>query len=79
LQENNLTIEFDKKIRDFVAERGFDPNYGARPIRKVIAEEIEAPLSDKILYEEFIPNSKILVSFENNKTVFELEKAPVRN
>lgn len=75
LKENNLVVEFDKKIRDLIAEKGFDPNYGARPIRKVIAEEIEAPLSDKILYEQFLPNSKILVSFENNKAVFELEKA----
>ena len=79
LLENNLILEFDKKIKEFVAEKGFDPNFGARPIRKVIAEEIEVPLSDKILYEEFLPNSKILISFENNKATFEIEKELIRN
>jgi ATP-dependent Clp protease ATP-binding subunit ClpB len=58
-----------------IAEAGFDPVYGARPLKRAIQQEIENPLSKQILEGKFGPKDTISVSVANGRLVF--EKAPL--
>ena len=67
LKEQGISILIDDKVRDLIAKKGFDPEFGARPIRRTIAELIETPLSDEILSNNKTKSKKILISIEKNK------------
>jgi ATP-dependent Clp protease ATP-binding subunit ClpB len=56
-----------------IAEAGFDPVYGARPLKRAIQQEIENPLSRLILEGKFGPKDTILVTVRNGQIVFEKE------
>ena len=65
-----IYIEFSENIIDFLAEKGFDDIYGARPLRREIQRSVEDPLSEKILGGEFSKGSKIKCDFIDEKVVF---------
>ena len=65
-----IHIEFTENIIDFLAEKGFDDIYGARPLRREIQRSVEDPLSEKILGGEFSKGSKIKCDFIDEKVVF---------
>ena len=67
-QDMELNINDDAK--KFLADEGYEPLYGARPLRRVIRNYLEIPLSMKILENEFSKGDKIIVSFENNTITF---------
>ncbi|WKZ28052.1 MAG: AAA family ATPase [Candidatus Dojkabacteria bacterium] len=50
---------------DEISKRGYDPQFGARPLRRIIQREIENPISNKILAGEFLPGESISVDFNN--------------
>jgi len=54
-----------------LAEAGFDPVYGARPLKRAIQAEIENPLSKEILEGHFGPKDRIVVDVRNGRIVFE--------
>lgn len=58
LAQKGLCLNISAKAKDFIADKGYDPKFGARPVRKVISEYIEAPLSDQILRETINENIK---------------------
>ena len=62
-------ISFTKELKKFIMEKGYDPSFGARPVRKAIADYIEVPLSEKILTEEFLPEDTIVVDEEYDKII----------
>ena len=49
LADRRVRVELDKKAREWVAERGYDPVYGARPLRRFIRKEVETPLAKLLL------------------------------
>ena len=51
--DHGLVMQVTDAVRDFLAERGFDPKMGARPLRRLIQDEIEDQLSEKLLRGEF--------------------------
>jgi ATP-dependent Clp protease ATP-binding subunit ClpC len=61
LKESKMEIELDDDAQDFIAEKGFDPKFGARPLRRAIQQYIEDPLAEEILLESFIEGDKIIV------------------
>ena len=66
-------IEFDisEKALDLIGEAGFDPVYGARPLKRVIQQQIENPLAQKILSGDYLPGSTANVSVnENGEMIF---------
>lgn len=67
MNEMNITVEFDKSVVQTVAKHGFDPVYGARPIRRAIQSEIEDQLSEKILDGTVKAGESIKVSFEGDE------------
>ncbi|HTR81909.1 MAG TPA: ATP-dependent Clp protease ATP-binding subunit [Bacteroidota bacterium] len=63
----NITIELNKQAKEFLAEKGFDPAFGARPLRRALQKYVEDPVSEEILKGKFGDGSKIKVKF-NKKT-----------
>ena len=50
LSNNNVTLELDDDARDWIAERGYDPKMGARPMARIIQEHIKRPLAEELLF-----------------------------
>ena len=70
LGENDISIEFSDAALDMIGAEGFDPVYGARPLKRAIQSEIENPLAQKILGGEFVSGDKIMADIENGQIVF---------
>jgi ATP-dependent Clp protease ATP-binding subunit ClpB len=70
LLERDMGLELDDQARDLIGEAGFDPVYGARPLRRAIQQQIENPLAQRILKGEFLPGSRIRVSVRNGALSF---------
>jgi ATP-dependent Clp protease ATP-binding subunit ClpC len=73
LHENGIKVELSEDARDWLANEGYDPMFGARPLRRALQKFVESPLSVSILSGEFKDGDVILVDLdtENNKIVFE--------
>ncbi len=67
IREMKIRIKISTKAKDKIAENGFKPEYGARPMRRVITENIEAPLAEGILDEKFKKGDNVLVELTKNK------------
>ncbi|MEK7096439.1 MAG: ATP-dependent Clp protease ATP-binding subunit [Patescibacteria group bacterium] len=61
-----ISIEYDKSVTKWIAKEGFNPDFGARPIRKLISDKIESVIAEKILTEELSNGNKIKISFSKN-------------
>ncbi|MCX6138059.1 MAG: ATP-dependent Clp protease ATP-binding subunit [Ignavibacteriales bacterium] len=59
----NITIELNKQAKEFLADKGFDPNFGARPLRRALQKYIEDPVAEEILKGKFGEGSRIKVKF----------------
>ncbi len=70
LAEMELKLELDDDAITMIVNRGYDPAFGARPLKRTIQQLLENPLSQKILSGEFSPNSTIHGSVANNEIVF---------
>ena len=70
MADSDLAIEFSDSALDKIGDEGFDPVYGARPLKRAIQTEIENPLAQKILSGEFGPGESIKVDVEEGKIVF---------
>ncbi|MFM7145922.1 MAG: NDP-hexose 4-ketoreductase, partial [Actinomycetales bacterium] len=66
LQERDMAIELTVAAKALLAERGYDPVLGARPLRRTIQREIEDPLSEKMLFGELTSGSIVLVDVQDN-------------
>ena len=72
LADKEMTIELTQAAKDLLAERGYDPVLGARPLRRAIQREIEDPLSEKILFGELKDGARISVDAEGEGLLGEL-------
>ena len=70
LAERNLRIEVSDSALQLLGNVGFDPVYGARPLKRAIQQQLENPLAQKILSAEFSPGDTIVVEAEGGKLVF---------
>ena len=64
LKLQNIKIEISKAAKEFIADKGFDQNFGARPLRRAIQRYIEDPLSEEILNGIFKENSNITIKYK---------------
>jgi ATP-dependent Clp protease ATP-binding subunit ClpB len=71
LLERNMELELDEKARDLIGEAGFDPVYGARPLKRAIQQQIENPLAQRILRNELVPGDRVRVSVRGSELVFD--------
>ncbi len=71
LAEREIKLEVTDSAKDYLIEKGYDPDYGARPLRRTIERKIEDSLAEAILHGKFSDGSKIKVSFEEKSLQFE--------
>lgn len=71
LEERSIKITFTENLIDWLANEGFDPQFGARPLKRVIQKEIVNALSKKILASEVVTDDVIQVDVVNDVVVFE--------
>ncbi|MGI5892306.1 MAG: ATP-dependent Clp protease ATP-binding subunit [Bacillota bacterium] len=74
LQEQDLSLFLDQDVYAHLSEEGFDPEYGARPLRRAILRLIEDPLSEALLKGEFAAGDKIHGSLKDGQLYFVKEK-----
>ena len=77
LANRNISLTLDENARHYLASRGYDSHYGARPLKRVIQREIENILAEKILRGQVVDGQNIRLSYENEALVFSVENSPV--
>ncbi len=75
LLERELTLEIDDDLLDKLVEVGFDPVYGARPLKRAIQQQLENPLAQDLLAGKFPPGSTIHASLAGNTATFSAKVA----
>ncbi len=70
LAQQNLTLDVDSAAKKLLAKEGYDPQFGARPLKRAVQERILNPLSMRLLEGEFKPGDKIKVATEDDELVF---------
>jgi ATP-dependent Clp protease ATP-binding subunit ClpA len=63
----NVSISVTRSAREWLAEKGFDPKMGARPMKRVIQEQIKRPLADDLLFGELVDGGEVRVSAPRTK------------
>jgi ATP-dependent Clp protease ATP-binding subunit ClpB len=74
LADRNMELELDGKALDLIAEAGYDPVYGARPLKRAIQQQIENPLAQRILRNELLPGDQVRVTVRDGGLAFEKKR-----
>jgi ATP-dependent Clp protease ATP-binding subunit ClpC len=75
LKARNIVLQLDEKAKDFLVSRGYDPQYGARPMRRAVERFLEDPLAEEILKGVFHEGEPIIVSVDNDRLTFSQKTA----
>ncbi len=76
IKSMGISIELTQEVKDFLVEKGYDPSFGARPLRRAIMKYIEDPLAEEILKGTYIQGSVVRVKFNKKKEeVFFIDSA----
>ncbi|MCL4534287.1 MAG: AAA family ATPase, partial [Bacteroidetes bacterium] len=67
LTEHQIALEVTDEAKDFLAEKGYDPTFGARPLRRVIQNLIEDPLAEMLLKGDFQQGDTVVASVEDGE------------
>jgi ATP-dependent Clp protease ATP-binding subunit ClpC len=69
LSENNVNLKLTRAAQEYLADQGYDPEYGARPLRRVIQNQVEDALSDGLLAGRFEPGRVILIDYVDDELI----------
>ena len=75
LADRNVTIELSSAAKEWLAERGYDRLYGARPLGRVIQEHIKKPLAEELLFGKLVKGGSVKVALRDDKLEFEFTEA----
>jgi ATP-dependent Clp protease ATP-binding subunit ClpA len=75
LADKRVSIELDEDARLWLAEKGYDPLYGARPLARVIQERVKRPLADELLFGKLAKGGKVFVTIADDKPAFHVAPA----
>ncbi len=75
IRRKGFAVVLDQKARDFLIEKGFDPQYGARPMRRAVERFLEDPLAEEILRGTFAEGGSLSVTADAEKLVFNPQPA----
>ncbi|MBI5286336.1 MAG: AAA family ATPase, partial [Deltaproteobacteria bacterium] len=70
LEEKKIELRLTDRAKELLAQEGFDPTYGARPLKRLIQRKIQDPLAVKLLEGEFSEEDKVVVDVEDGELVF---------
>ena len=71
LRERKIAIELSTAARELLAEKGYDPDFGARPLARVIQKEIKDPLSEEVLYGRLEKGGRVRIDASDGEFLFE--------
>ena len=71
LKDKKIELELTERAKEYLARKGYDPAFGARPLRRVIEREIETPLAMKIISGEVKDNDRVFIDVVDGKIVME--------
>jgi ATP-dependent Clp protease ATP-binding subunit ClpC len=74
LDEHGITIELTDAARVWLAEQGYDPVFGARPLRRALQKQVESPLSVKLLWGEFMSGDTVIVDYNEDEGLMFIKK-----
>jgi ATP-dependent Clp protease ATP-binding subunit ClpA len=75
LADRNVTIELSSAAKEWLAEKGFDPLYGARPLARVIQDHVKKPLAEELLFGKLAKGGSVKVGMRDGKLSFEFFEA----
>jgi ATP-dependent Clp protease ATP-binding subunit ClpB len=78
LETRKIGIQLDAKAKAWLANAGYDPVYGARPLKRVIQKALQDPLAEKLLAGEIKDGDKVRVGAAKDGLTFEVKGAVVR-
>ena len=70
IKDHNVALDVTDAAKTYLAEKGYNPEYGARPLRRLIQAEVEDVLGDKLLSLELVDNARIGIDVADAKLVF---------
>jgi ATP-dependent Clp protease ATP-binding subunit ClpC len=76
LVEQQIELDVTRDAKDFLVEKGFDPTFGARPLRRTIQNMVEDPLAEGMLQGRFFPGCKIVVVRSEDGIELQAEEVP---
>ncbi len=74
IRQMGFEVDMDERAKDFIVAKGWDENYGARPLRRAIQRYVEDDLADLIIKADILPGDTIHISADDNNVVFDIEK-----
>jgi ATP-dependent Clp protease ATP-binding subunit ClpB len=75
LADRKIRLELDERARLWLANKGYDPVYGARPLKRVIQKEVQDPLAERILRGEILDGDVVKVTPSGDRLIFEPSRA----
>ncbi|MBM3592612.1 MAG: ATP-dependent Clp protease ATP-binding subunit ClpA [Alphaproteobacteria bacterium] len=75
LADRNVTIELSSGAKEWLAERGYDPLYGARPLARVIQEYVKKPLAEELLFGKLAKGGSVKVGLREGALTFDCQEA----
>jgi ATP-dependent Clp protease ATP-binding subunit ClpA len=72
LQQQQVTVEVDESARIWLAEHGYDPKMGARPMARIIQQHIKKPLAEELLFGRLANGGHLIIHLEDDKLAFEI-------
>ncbi|MCZ6846494.1 MAG: ATP-dependent Clp protease ATP-binding subunit ClpA [Alphaproteobacteria bacterium] len=75
LDDRDVTIELDEKARKWLAERGHDDAFGARPLARVIQDQVKKPLAEELLFGKLAKGGAVKVAVSGGKLTFEIKES----
>jgi ATP-dependent Clp protease ATP-binding subunit ClpC len=79
LIEKGITIEIDEEAKRWLAQKGYDPSFGARPLKRVIQKQIEDPLSEEVVRGKFREGGIVEVKLAGDELTFSLKRDMVES
>ena len=71
LEEKNIQLDVTNVALSAIATEGYDPSYGARPLKRVIQQRIQNPLAVELLKREFTEGSRVKIDYRDGEFTFE--------
>lgn len=69
-----FTLKYDEKVVEYLSNKGYDPTYGARPLKRIIQREVQNNLAKMVLGGEILPKSTVKLTLDDNKISFIIDK-----
>ena len=76
LQDRNVSIEMSDDARAWIAEKGFDKIFGARPMGRFIQEHVKKPLADELLFGKLEKGGHVVITLVDGKLAFDVTEEP---